>query len=155
MSTRYVAQLGPIITPLEINFLDTPDFRLYNNSFILLRRITYLDGFPTGDPEIVFKFRSPDEQKARELDVQPKIAGKYRIKFKAQALPLKDEVGGYRILSSHNCQFGVSQVHEADKLAMSTLARVFPALSILKKSAKEKVALEGAAILGVLSSGPS
>jgi hypothetical protein len=125
----------------EINFLDTSDFRLYNNSFILRRRITYVDGFPTGDPEIVFKFRSPDEQKAMELDVRPKIAGKYRIKFKAQALPLKDQIGGYRILYSHNCQFGLSQVHEADRLAMSTLFRIFPALSILKKSAEERVSL--------------
>ena len=68
-----------------------------------------------GDPEIVFKFRHPDEQKATALDVRPKIAGKYRIKFKAEALPLKDEVGGYRILYSHNCQFGLSQMHEADQ----------------------------------------
>jgi hypothetical protein len=125
----------------EIIFLDTPDFRLYNNSFILRRRISYVDGFPSGDPEIVFKFRSPDEQKAMELDMRPKIAGKYKIKFKAQALALKDQIGGYRILYSHNCQFGLSQVHEADRLAMSTIARVFPALSILKKNASEKVAL--------------
>ena len=47
----------------EITFGDTPDFRLYNNAFILRRRISYVDGFPVGDPEIVFKFRHPDEQK--------------------------------------------------------------------------------------------
>ena len=46
----------------EITFGDTPDFRLYNNAFILRRRISYVDGFPVGDPEIVFKFRHPDEQ---------------------------------------------------------------------------------------------
>ncbi len=34
----------------EIVFMDTPDFRLYNNAFILRRRITYIDGFPIGDP---------------------------------------------------------------------------------------------------------
>ncbi|MGA7316681.1 MAG: hypothetical protein WBX22_22240, partial [Silvibacterium sp.] len=90
----------------EIIFGDTPDFRLYNNAFILRRRISYVDGFPVGDPEIVFKFRHPDEQQATAVDVRPKIAGKYRIKFKAEALPLKDQVGGYRILYSHNCQFG-------------------------------------------------
>src|SRR5437016_4445877 len=44
----------------EILFLDTADFRLYNNAFILRRRIPYKDGFPTGDPELVFKFRHPD-----------------------------------------------------------------------------------------------
>ena len=90
----------------EIIFFDTPDFRLYNNAFILRRRISYVDGFPVGDPEIVFKFRHMDEQKATAIDVRPKIAGRYRIKFKAEALPLKDQVGAYRILYSHNCQFG-------------------------------------------------
>ena len=44
----------------EVLFVDTPDFRLYNNAFILRRRIPYMDGFPVGDPEIVFKFRHPD-----------------------------------------------------------------------------------------------
>jgi len=125
----------------EIVFGDTPDFRLYNNAFILRRRISYVDGFPLGDPEIVFKFRHPDEQKATALDVRPKIAGKYRIKFKAEALPLKDQVGGYRILYSHNCQFGLSQVHDADKSSMATLVKVFPALAIIKKSDDEKISL--------------
>lgn len=82
----------------EITFADTPDFRLYNNAFILRRRICYVDGFPVGDPEIVFKYRHPDELRATQVDVRPKIAGAYRIKFKAEVLPLKDEVGGYRIL---------------------------------------------------------
>ena len=78
----------------EVLFLDTADFRLYNNAFILRRRIPYRDGFPIGDPEIVFKFRHPDLQTATELDVRPNLAGHYRIKFKAEALPLKDQVGG-------------------------------------------------------------
>ena len=47
----------------EVLFLDTPDFRLYNNAFILRRRTDYVDGFAVGDPEIVFKFRHPDLQK--------------------------------------------------------------------------------------------
>ena len=125
----------------EIIFIDTPDFRLYNNAHILRRRISYVDGFPVGDPEIVFKFRHPDEQKAAAVDVRPHIAGKYRIKFKAEALPLKDQVGGYRILYSHNCQFGASQAHEADRSSMATLVKVFPALAAFKKSDEEKIAL--------------
>ena len=131
----------------EIIFGDTLDFRLYNNAFILRRRISYVDGFPVGDPEVVFKFRSTDEQKAREFDVRPKIAGKYKIKFKAQALPLKDQLGGYRILFSHNCQFGASQMHEADRTAVKTLARVFPGLRILKKSPDEKVEMVNGGIV--------
>ena len=125
----------------EIVFFDTPDFRLYNNAFILRRRIEYVDGFPVGDPEMVFKFRHPDEQQAAALDARPNIAGAYRIKFKAEALPLKEEIGGYRVLYSHTCVFGLSQMHDADKTSMGTLARVFPALSAVKKSDEEKVAL--------------
>lgn len=125
----------------EIVFLDTPDFALYSNAFILRRRVSYLDGFPAGDPEIVFKFRHPNAQAAAAVDVRPKIAGKYRIKFKAEALPLKDEVGGYRILYSHNCQFGISQCHEGGMTAMATLNRVFPALAHLEKPGAERVSL--------------
>ena len=34
-------------------------------------------------------------RQAAELDVRPHIPGDYRIKFKAEALPLKDQLGGY------------------------------------------------------------
>src|SRR5271163_571853 len=133
------ASLRPEIR--EIIFIDTADFRLYNNAHILRRRISYVDGFPVGDPEVVFKFRHPDEEKAAAVDVRPNIAGKYRIKFKAEALPLKDEIGGYRILYSHNVQFGLSQVHEGDRTSMATMVKVFPALAALKKSDDEKITL--------------
>ncbi len=123
----------------EIVFGDTEDFRLYNNAFILRRRVSYMDGFPAGDPEIVFKFRHPDERAATELDVRPQIDRNYRIKFKAEALPLKDRAGGYRILFSHNCQFGLSQAKMADRQSMGTLSRVFPALAKLKKSDEEHI----------------
>jgi hypothetical protein len=131
----------------EITFGDTPDSRLYNNAFILRRRIRYVDGFPVGDPEIVFKFRHPDEQTAAAVDVRPKISGKHRVKFKAEALPLKHEIGGFRILYSHNCQFGLSQVHEGEPTAISTLARVFPVLSALKRSDEERIQLVNGSIV--------
>ncbi len=131
----------------EIVFMDTPDFRLYNNAFILRRRITYMDGFPVGDPEIVFKFRHPDEMTAANVDVRPNIAGKYQIKFKAEALPLKETIGGFRILYSHNCQFGLSQMHEGDRFGMWALAHVFPALAVLKKSKDEEVKLVNESIV--------
>ena len=127
--------------------MDTPDFRLYNNSFILRRRIRYQDGFPVGDPEIVFKFRHPDEMTAAKVDVRPNIAGKYQIKFKAEALPLKDAIGGFRILYSHNCQFGLSQMHEGDRFGMWGLAHVFPSLAVLKKSQDEEVKLVNESIV--------
>ncbi len=131
----------------EIVFGDTSDYRLYNNAFILRRRICYVDGFPAGDPEIVFKFRHPDAQKAAAMDVRPNIAGKYRIKFKVEALPLKDAVGGYRFLYSHNCVFGLSQMHDADKTSIATLSRVFPALAALHLPGEEKVGVVSEAIV--------
>jgi hypothetical protein len=153
---------GVVLKPAirEVLFLDASDFRLYNHSFILRRRIRYRDGFPAGEPEIVFKFRHPDIQKAAELNVRPNIAGNYRIKFKAEALPLKDQVGGYRMLFSHNVQFPLSQAPEGDRTAMGTLARVFPALEQLKTSDTDRVELVNQTIveevlqdLGVLDFG--
>ncbi|MCI4677990.1 hypothetical protein K9U39_09645 [Rhodoblastus acidophilus] len=123
----------------EIVFGDTPDFRLYNNAFILRRRIRYVDGFPVGDPEVVLKFRHPDERAATEMDVRPNIDGACKIKFKAEALPLKDQPGGYRILFSHNCQFGLSQARRPDRLNMGTLATIFPALRRLGVADKERI----------------
>jgi hypothetical protein len=67
----------------EIIFGDTFDFLLYNNAFILRRRISYVDGFPVGDPEIVFKFRHPHEQKATALDVRPKLPVRIGTRFAA------------------------------------------------------------------------
>lgn len=131
----------------EIVFVDTPDFALYKNAFILRRRISYSDGFPVGDPEIVFKYRHPEEEKATAVDVRPKIAGKFRIKFKAEVLPLKDSIGGYRLLYSHNCQFGASQVHEGDPTSMTSLMKIFPPLANLKAPGEERVKLVNGGIV--------
>src|SRR6476660_1107308 len=116
-----VSTKGFVDAPLKIRevlFVDTSDFRLYNNSFILRRRIPYQDGFPAGDPEIVFKFRNPDLQKAAETDVRPQILGDHRVKFKCQALPLQTQLGGIRLLYSHNVQFPRSDVGELGVLSM-------------------------------------
>jgi len=143
------ARLPPEIR--EVVFFDTPDFRLYNKAFILRRRISYVDGFPVGDPEIVLKFRHVDEAKARKMDLHPKIAGKYRIKFKAEALPPKDRVGGYRLLYSHNCEFGLSQVPEGHRTSIALLCQGFPALTKLKASDKQEVtAVNGGIVEEVL-----
>jgi hypothetical protein len=125
----------------EVLFLDTADFRLYNNSFILRRRIAYEQGFPAGDPEIVMKFRHPDMDIAAGIDVRPSIGGQYRIKFKAEALPLKDKVGGYRLLYSHNVEFGLSRLPEGDRTSMTAIASIFPCLAHLRKSAADRVEL--------------
>lgn len=131
--------LGPELR--EILFLDTADYRLYNNAFILRRRIPYTHGFPAPDPEIVFKFRHPDLQTAARLDVRPTIAGNYRVKFKAEALPLKDQVGGYRILYSHNVEFKQTQAPEGDQTSMAMLASILPPLAALGTDPADHVAL--------------
>lgn len=125
----------------EVLFLDTADFKLYNNAFILRRRVNYENGFAVSDPEIVFKYRHPDMQKAAEVDVRPTIFGDYKTKFKAEALPLKDQVGGYRLLFSHNVEFPQSAVHEPNRSSAVTLLRVFPALKMLKLPRTESIAL--------------
>lgn len=145
----------------EVMFLDAEDFRLYNNAFILRRRVRFEDGFPVEEPEIVFKFRHPDQQRAAEVDVRPNIPGDYRIKFKAEALPLKDKLGGYRLLFSHNVQFPLSHAAGGDdRTAMTRLAEIFPAMKVLKHTAKDRVSLVNQTIveevlqdLGVLDFG--
>jgi|SRR5215469_1127715 len=131
----------------EVLFLDTPDFRLYNNAFILRRRIPYRDGFPVGDPEIVFKFRHPDIQKAAEVDVRPNIRGDFQVKFKAEVLPLKDRLGGKRTLFSHNVEFGLSALEEGEHESLETIVHMLPALSSIKRAPGEKVNLVGDTIV--------
>ena len=125
----------------EVLFIDTRDRRLYNNAFILRRRIRYTDGFPSEEPEVVFKFRHPDMQKAAETDVRPKILGDHRVKFKCQALPLKDRLGGIRLLFSHNVQFPRSHVGEGALHDFARVAEIFPVLAPILKSTHEQVKL--------------
>ena len=125
----------------EVMFMDTDDFRLYKNAFILRRRVEFEDGFPAAEPEIVFKFRHPDQQKAAEVDVRPNLPGDYRTKFKAEALPLKDRIGGYRLLFSHNVQFPLSHAPGGDRLAMERLSEIFPALKSLSQTKSDRVSL--------------
>ncbi len=127
----------------EVLFIDTEDFRLYNNAFILRRRIPYHEGFPVGDPEIVFKFRHPDLQMCAETDVRPKILGDHRVKFKCQAMPLKEKLGGIRLLYSHNVQFfrsaiGMGKENVRD---MDQLVDLLPVLSRIRKHPKEEIKL--------------
>ena len=131
----------------EVLFVDTPDFRFYNNAFILRRRVQYVDGFPVGEPEIVFKFRHPDIQVAAETDVRPNIRGAHRVKFKCQALPLKDELGGIRLLFSHNVQFPRSHAGYEDVFSMDVLTRIFPVLERIRKEPGERISLVNGTII--------
>src|SRR5580765_4830092 len=127
----------------EVLFVDTPDFRLYNNSFILRRRIPYKDGFPVGDPEIVFKYRNADMQTTAETDVRPQIFGDHRVKFKCQALPLKEKLGGIRMLYSHNVQFprSATGLGQTNFLDMDSVVEIFPVGDRVRKEVGEKIEL--------------
>jgi hypothetical protein len=131
----------------EVLFVDTADFRLYNHAFILRRRIPYKDGFPIGDPEIVFKFRHPDMQIAAETDVRPQIPGDHSVKFKCQALPLKDRLGGIRLLFSHNVEFPRSHGDRGEITSMEAMCKVFPVLERVKKAPEEKLSLVSGTII--------
>jgi hypothetical protein len=62
------------------------------------------------------------------------------VEFKAEALPLKDEVGGYRLLLFHDVEFDLSQAPEGDRTSMHTLTRIFPCLeSVLKTDADHTI----------------
>jgi hypothetical protein len=83
--------------------------------------------------------------------VRPHIAGPYQIKFKAEVLPLKNELGGFRILYSHNAQFPLSSLHDAERDSMATLARIFPPLASLDTVEGEVVEfVNRAAVIEVL-----
>ena len=139
------------VTIREIIFVDTQDFKLYNNSFILRRRIAYEHGFPVGDPEIVFKFRNTDLQRTAEADVRPLIQGAYQVKFKCQVTPLKDRLGGTRVLYSSNVQFPRKYITVGttvnDNLTFDTVTKVFPELGTLKAKKNEQIDLVNEAIV--------
>ncbi|MBM3650970.1 MAG: hypothetical protein FJX11_24605 [Alphaproteobacteria bacterium] len=143
------AALGDRPEIREVLFLDTADFHLYNNAFIVRRRIAYEDGFPVADPEIVFKYRTTDMATAQAMDVRPRISGAYKVKFKLELMPLKERIGGMRRLLSHNVEFGLSQAPEADRLAMAALGRMslrdlqrlFPPLEAIPSGGPDNVEL--------------
>ena len=78
------------------------------------------------------------------MDVRPQFAGSYRIKFKAEVLPLKDHVGGYRALYSHNAQLALSHAPVGDRPSLGAIASVFPCLAALKRSEADRLDLVNA-----------
>ena len=115
----------------EIIFFDTPDFRLYNN----VSSCAVASATSTASRSAIRRSSSappPGRKAATAVDVRPKIAGKHRIKFKAEALPLKDQVGGYRLLYSHNCQFGLEPDARGRQAVDGHAAPAPPALKALE-----------------------
>ena len=97
-----------------------------------------------GDPEIVFIFVTRIFKRLPNMDVRPKFVDDYRIKFKAEALPLKDQI--WELSSARLAQRTVPFESGArgDRTSMKTLSRVFPVLETIKTSDADKVELVNA-----------
>lgn len=127
---RYLPIKGePQIRQRDILFYDTPDFRLYENHFILRRRTHFRDGWTTSHDELTFKFRHPEEERVRAVDMRPAFLGDARVKFKREILPLRDRVGGIRHIYTRNCVLTMPPVSKGVDLEQA--AELFPALQPL------------------------
>ena len=105
----------------------------------------YQDGFPVGIPEIVF-VPPHDPQKTAELECG-RTRGDYRIKFKAEALPLKDGLGDMRMLYSHNVEFHLNSAVFNDQMSMERIVQALPALHTLPWEKHQKAELVGGTIV--------
>lgn len=123
----------------EVLFYDTPDFDLYNNSFILRKRTFYEDGWPKDDHELTLKYRHIDRDATAAVDVHPLLEGESNIKFKDEVLPLKDEIGGIRSLYSHNCVLISPNI--ILEQGIEDIEKVFPALKNIELARPSPMAL--------------
>ena len=124
----------------EVLFYDTPGADLYNNHFIVRLRTFYKSGWPNGLPEFTVKFRHPDFAKAAAVDVRPATpGGRVRIKFKQELLPLREGLGGYRSIYSHNCILAMPR--EQIDMAVDDLTRAFPALLLAQAKPDDRITL--------------
>jgi hypothetical protein len=129
----------PPIRARDIMFYDTPHFDLYENHFILRRRTHYRDGWTRSHDELTFKFRHPDVERVRAVDVRPGIDAVTRIKFKREILPLPDRIGGSRHIYTRNCVMVLPQAERA--VDVDTLVGLFPALRAVHTGRRPHVAL--------------
>ncbi|MGH7865238.1 MAG: hypothetical protein ACREQB_09620 [Candidatus Binataceae bacterium] len=121
----------------DVEFFDTPHFKLYENGFILRRRGGYKHGIPQSSYEVVLKFRHPDRATAAKTDVRPLLPCNHLIKFKEEILPPHDDAIGMRRIYSHNCELDTP--HESLLRNFHTTEQVFPVLQHI--GANSKIAL--------------
>jgi hypothetical protein len=127
----------------DIVFLDTPDFDLYRNSFMLRVRRPYVGGEPGEAYELTLKYRDPDVGRAAEVDVGPAKGVNGRVKFKEEILLVSSALGGMRSIFSHTCQlpgesgpihptFGdyVAMFPGLAKLGLKPRTKVLPATTV-------------------------
>lgn len=81
--------------------------------------------------------------------MRPQIRGDHRVKFKCQALPLRERLGGIRLLFSHNVQFPRSAMGggSGDVLSVDRMIETFPVLARIRKAPGEKIELVNETII--------
>jgi hypothetical protein len=121
----------------EVMFFDTPRFRLYNNGFMLRRRMFYKKGLPQSNYELTLKFRGPDRATAAAVDVRPILSSPHEIKFKEEILLPRDGQPGMRAIYAHSCDLHTTNTIITQ--SFETISQVFPVL--LKTGAKPKTLL--------------
>jgi len=121
----------------EVLFFDTPKFRLYNNGFMLRRRMFYKKGLPQSNHELTLKFRHHDRQAAAAVDVRPLLPCTHTIKFKEEVLMEREKPGTMRAIYSHGCDLDTPNVILTQ--SFESITQVFPAL--LQTGAKAKTLL--------------
>ena len=121
----------------EVIFFDTPRFRLYNNGFMLRRRMFYKKGLPQSNYELTLKFRGADRATAAAVDVQPLLKSPYEVKFKEEILLPRDGQPGMRAIYAHACD--LDSPNTIITQSFETISQVFPVL--LKTGAKPKTLL--------------
>ncbi len=131
----------PLIRQRDIVFYDTPDFRLYENHFILRRRTQYQDGWTRMHDELTFKFRHPEEAVVAGIDVHPGLSLQARVKFKREILPEPDRVGGIRYIYAKNCLLEMPPLTE--QFLAKTALGFFPVL--------ETIGVDHSTLLGLVN----
>jgi hypothetical protein len=110
----------------EVMFFDTPDYRLYNNNFILRARRFYRNGWLAKQHRLALKFRHPDRGAATAVNLHPAIGAEYKIRFKEELLAQRGVVGGMRAIYSHACV--LESPSEVLNERVRDIASVFPVL---------------------------
>jgi hypothetical protein len=121
----------------EVDFYDTPHFKLYNHGFILRKRTFYHHGVPDPRYELVLKFRHPEKNVAMAVDPRPLMPWEYTVKFKEEILLPRDGAPGMRLVYSHNCELDTPNIILTQRFEAT--AQAFP--SLRKIDANPKAAL--------------
>lgn len=121
----------------DIVFLDTPDFDLYRNSYMLRVRRPYVGGEPGKSYELTLKFRDPDVGRAANVDVNPSTGIAGRVKFKEEILLVSSALGGMRSIFSHTAQLP-SQT-DSIRPTFGDYVAMFPGLAVLGIKPRTKI----------------